>query len=225
MLSEKTLNQAVVLAQTGSLQDDNLVIQDPQTVVTLQQDNGLAIGSVVAATFAADSVNSHTWLFMGGSNGLAVLSDDDTGIGFTGELGSLAALLLGQQSCKTVGNFSFVKKVATDNNFIYVLTPSAVYRIALDANKFKLIPSQSLDVEIVVEASAINAFASCTDMLVDNNLILLGTTSGFYTVDVSGGLPAQPVMVTIPQGLSTVSRLTTISNNSNYLNIYLHLNI
>ncbi len=95
------------------------------------------------------------------------------------------------------------------------MTLNAVYRVALDATKFTSATPAALATQLVVSASTIDRFASCTDMLIDNNLMLLGTTAGFYSLDVSGGLPATPVLIAIPQGLSTVSRLTTISSNTN----------
>jgi hypothetical protein len=211
-----TGNNAVVIGQTGSLSGANMVIDSPQNTITLNSSLGLNIGSVVTATFANQSGVDNNWLFMGGDNGLSVLSDNTTGIGFNGELPSLASLTSGSKSCKTLGNFTFVKKVVADNDYLYVLTPSAVYRIALAANKFKLTSPDALSAEIVVSASTIDKFASCIDMLVDNDVMLLGTTSGLYSLDVSGSMPVTPVAITIPGGLATVSRMVTISNDANF---------
>ena len=217
-----TGNAGVVITQTGSLDGEgNMVIESPQNTVTLNSSFGLQIGSVVTATFAHDSVTSNNWFFMGGDSGLSVLSDDTTGYAFDGQLAGLNDLVASGQSCKTLGNFSFVKKVVSDGDYLYVATQSGVYRIALVANKFKLVPTESLNPELVVSASTIDRFASCTDMLVDNGLMLLGTTAGLYSLDVSGALPATPVAIEIPGGLSAVSRLVTISNDPNfYENFY-----
>lgn len=211
-----TGNQAVVIGQTGSMSGGNIIIDSPQNVITINDSLNLNIGSVVTATFANQSGVDNNWLFMGGDNGLAVLSNDMTGIGFNGQLTSLASLTASGMSCKILGNFKFVKKIASDANFLYVMTLDGVYRIALAANKFTLISPEALDAQTVVFASTIDRYASCTDMLVDNNLMLLGTTSGLYSLNVSGGLPATPVSISIPGGLSTVSRMVTISNNVNF---------
>ncbi len=211
-----TGNQAVVIAQTGSINGyDSIQIDSPQNTVTLDNTLGLNIGSIVTATFAHNSGSGDNWLFMGGSDGLSVLSDDTTGYAFHGELTSLATLTASGMSCKTLGNFSFIKKVVSDNNFLYVLMPSAVYRIALDPDKFVTTSPLALDAQLVMQASTLDQFASCTDMLVDNNLLLLGTTAGLYSLDLSGGLPATPITITIPGGLSSVSRLNVVSNNPN----------
>ncbi|MDP3787774.1 MAG: hypothetical protein Q8Q60_00480 [Candidatus Chromulinivorax sp.] len=211
-----TGNLGVVIAQTGSINSfGSIQIDSPQNTVTLDSSLSLDIGSVVTATFAHDSGTGNNWFFMGGSNGLSVLSDDTTGYAFNGELTSLSTLTASGMSCKTLGNFSFVKKVVSDSNFLYVLTPSAVYQIALDADKFVATSPVDLDAQVVVQASTINGFASCTDMLVDTNVMLLGTTAGLYSLDLSGGLPATPVTITVSGGLSSVSRLTVVSNNAN----------
>lgn len=215
-LAVATGNQAVVIAQTGHVDGDgNMVIDSPQNTVTINGDLGLDIGSVVAATFAHHAISNHNWFFMGGDSGLSVLSDDTTGYAFSGELLTLASLTASGQSCKTLGSFKFVKKVVSDNNFLYILTPTAVYQIALDANKFKLVPTADLDPVLVFQATTIDKLASCLDMLVDNNMMILGTTAGLYTLDLAT-LPATPVAVEIPGGLSAVSRLATVSNQANF---------
>ena len=212
-----TGNAGVVITQTGSLDGDgNMVIDSPQNTVTLNSSLGLQIGSVVAATFANNSDSDDNWFFMGGDSGLSVLSDDTTGFAFNGELLSLDTLIATGMSCKTLGSFSFVKKLVSSDDYLYILTQSAVYRIALDAAKFRLISPTDLNPELVVSASTIDRFASCTDMIVDNDVMLLGTTAGLYSLDLSGALPAISTSIEIPGGLSSVSRLFTISNHPNY---------
>lgn len=207
-------NQAVVIAQTGSLNDDNqIVIDSPQNSITINQELGLALGSVVAATFANLTGVDNNWLFLGGDHGLAVVSDDTTGIGFNGQLTSLDQLIAAGQSCKTLGNFQFVKKIVSSDNALYVLTTTAVYKIALAAAKFTLENPAALQPELVVQGSTTGAFAYCLDMLVDNNTMLLGTTAGLYQIDLSDSLPANPVSITIPGGLAAVSMLATVSTS------------
>jgi len=214
-LAVATGNQAVVIAQTGSLDgNNNVIIDSPQNTITINDDLGLSIGSVVAATFATNFGDN--WFFMGGSNGLSVLSNDTTGIGFAGSLTSLVSLIAPGMSCKTLGNFKYIKKLISVGGFLYVLTPTALYQIDLIASKFTLNNPAALNPQIVVSASTIDLTASFLDMLIDNNLILLGTTTGLYSLNVSGGLPVTPVAIPIPGGLPAVSRLNSISNSSNF---------
>lgn len=204
----------VVISQTGSISSGNLIIDSPQTTITLNDSLGLDVGSIVTSSFADNGTSR--WLFMGGDAGLSVLSDDTTGITFTGILTDLTLLTATGMSCKTLGSFKFVKKVVADQNFIYILTIDAVYRIDLVATKFTLTTPTALDAEIVMQASTIGSFASCLDMVIDNNLMILGTTQGLYSVDLTTSLPATPVSITVPGGLSTISKLFTISNNANF---------
>lgn len=211
-----TGNSAVIIAQTG--QDSgfgSIAILDPQETATLDVDSGLDIGSVVAATFAHNSGTNDNWLFMGGSQGLSVLSNDITGVGFNGQLTNFAALTTGK-TCKTLGNFSFIKKLVSNNNFLYVLTPHAVYRILLNADKFTLTPTVALSPVLILASTTIDLLASFTDMLVDNNVMLLGSTAGLYSLDLTGGMPATPVAISIPGGLPSVCRLNVISNDANF---------
>ncbi len=212
-----TGNGGVVITQTGSKDAyDNIVIDTPQNTVTLNSSFGLSIGSVVTATFSHNEDTENNWFFMGGDAGLSVLSGDTTGYTFNGELDALDSLIAADKSCKTLGSFSFVKKVVSHNDYLYVLTPSAVYRIIAHENKFKLVPTLDLNPELVIAASTVDAFASCTDMLVDDGVLLLGTTAGMYSLDISGALPATPISIEIPGGLPAVSRMVTISNHANF---------
>ncbi len=220
-----TGNQSVCIAQSGTVnQYEFLQIDTPQTIVTIDSQLGLAIGSVVAATFA-DNGNEN-WLFLGGTNGCAVLSNDTTGIGFTGQLTDVSSLVGAQISCKTLGNFSYVKKLVCDQNFLYILTLDGVYRIALAANKFTLNDPAPLGVQVVFQVSGLNYGASCLDMVVDQNLVICGTTAGLYSIDVSDGLPATATAVIIPGGLHAVTKLMTIGSTPNfYQNFYTSSNL
>jgi len=204
--------QTVVIGQTSSINSGNFTIDSPQEIVTINNSLGLDVGSVVTTTFA-DNGSGSNWFFMGGDDGLSVLSNDTTGITFTGSLTALDDLIDAGMSCKTVGSFKFVKKIAHDDSFLYVLTLDGVYRIALVANKFTLNNPADLNPVKVVAASYFGDFASCIDMIVDNGFMILGTTNGLYSIDLQGGLPATPQTISIPGGLPTVSRLQTISNS------------
>jgi hypothetical protein len=213
-----TGNNTAIIAQTGMLDSYNHIeiVNDPAKVITLDASSGLNIGSIVAATFAHVSSNNYNWLFLAGDNGLAVLSNDLTGIGFQGQLSSIQDLISVGQSCKTIGDFKFVKKLVSVGNNLYVLTSSEVYKIVLDPAKFTLIGAAALSPEIVVQADRNGAFAYCTDMIIDQNLMLLGTTQGMYALDLTNSLPAQPVAITIPGGLQAVTKLITIAPSGVY---------
>lgn len=216
-LAVATGNQTVVIGQTGTLDgDENVVIDDEQASIVINEQQNLSINSVVAATFAHSSLTDYNWFFMGGDTGLAVLSDDTTGILFESELTSLDQLTAQGISSKVLGNFKYVKKVISSDNFLYILTTSGVYRIALTAANFTSNNFMNITIETVITASTIDTYTSCLDMLIDNNLMLLGTTAGLYSLNLTESLPIDPVGIEIPGGLSTVCRLNTVSSLSNF---------
>lgn len=210
-----TGNSHVLVAQTGQLDVDTqtfrILPQTEGTSIILDDSLGLDIGSVVTAAFGSDSVGNN-WLFMGGDGGLSVLSHVN-GLGFVTLPNSGAALSLidGDQSCKTFGTFTFVKKIVSDGNYLYVMTRDAVYQILLLSDKFKAINPGALNAVQVISAAQLNSYAYCLDMLVDQGVILLGTTSGLYSIDIQQDIPGAVTSIVIPQGLSAVSKIQALS--------------
>lgn len=202
----------VVIGQTGHI-DTFFKIKtiDAADVVTLTDVEGLDIGAIVTTAFGDDGADNH-WLFMGGSKGLSVLTDA-AGLGWNGDLGAVADLTNAGQACKSLGDFSFVKKIAHDDVYLYVMTLDALYRIALDVDKFKDAAPDPLDVVEVVKAQNLNIHASLLDVIIDNELIILATTAGMYTIDDSARPGGDPVIteVEIPGGLPAVGKLSSVS--------------
>ncbi|WP_162801761.1 hypothetical protein [Candidatus Chromulinivorax destructor] len=226
-----TGNSNVIIAQTGQLdigtQTFQILPQSASTSIVLNADKGLAIGSVVTTAFGNDGLNNgQNWLFMGGDNGLSVLSHDD-GTGFTYLPNTLAAasLIDGNQTCKTLGNFTFVKKIVNDNNFLYVMTNNGVYRIALASAKFTASNPAALDVVQIVTAAQLNSYAYCLDMLIDDEFMLLGTTAGLYSINLQDGLPGVVTPISIPFGLPAVSKIQTLSTTANPAHFYASSNL
>jgi hypothetical protein len=211
-----TGNGAVVLAQTGHLVDETFQIltQTDETSIVLDSSLGLTIGSVVTAAFGSDFAGNN-WLFMAGEGGLAVLSKPN-GSGFATLPNDAAAayLISEDQTCKTLGSFTFVKKIVNDGTYIYVMTQDAVYRFIAMPEKFRAEDPIDLEVVQVVTAGSLAAHAYCTDMLVTRDIIFLGTTAGLYSINAQEGIPGVVTPIAIPGGLSTVSCLQIISDNT-----------
>lgn len=209
------LNNAVI-GQTGYDDGGDFKVKTVGAgdVISLTSVDGLDIGSIVTAEFADDGADH--WLFFGGNKGLSVLRTA-AGVGWNGNLANVAALTGAGQTCTTIGNFSFVKKVAHDGTYLYVMTLDALYRIALDADKFKDVGPDALDAVEVVKAKDLNIHASLLDVIVDDELILLGTTVGMYSIDDSGRPGGDPVIteVDIPGGVSAVGKLSVVSEDAN----------
>jgi hypothetical protein len=219
-----TGNSNVIIAQTGHLdiptQTFQILTQTTDTSIVLDDSLGLDIGSVVTAAFGNNGAGDN-WLFMGGDSGLSVLSHvNGTGFVTLPNSAAAASLIDGDQTCKMLGNFTFVKKIVNDGNYIYVMTNDAVYRFLPLSTKFTETSPAALDIVQVISASQLNQYAYCLDMLVDNGVILLGTTSGLYSINVQGGVPGVVTPILIPGGLPAISKIQTISSVADYSSFY-----
>ena len=125
----------VLITQTGELNNNGIIIPTPATnnntvVIT---DNVLKnIGPITTAEFAANATNG--WLFVGGSNGLAILANNDgSGWDATTELATDLSGLSNTMQFHAIGNYAFVQKLIYDDNFLYIITHRTVDRIDLSA--------------------------------------------------------------------------------------------
>lgn len=97
------------------------------------QDGALAnVGPIVTAAVGVNSVSNQGYLFVGGSHGLAALTTPggagwDTSIG----LGEYFAGLTNGMAFQMLGDYSFVRNLVVDGNFLYVVTAKKVDRIDL----------------------------------------------------------------------------------------------
>ena len=215
-----TGNGNVVIAQTGQLdiptQTFQILPQTDMTSTVINSSLGLTIGSVVAADFGDDGAGGN-WLFMAGDGGLSVLSHVD-GSGFTAlpNDGAASSLTDGDQTCKTLGDFKFVKKIICEGTFLYVMTQNAVYQIIVDQLKFTASSPMDLNAMQVITATQLAPNSYCLDMIIDRGVILLGTTAGLYSINVVGGLPGVVASIPIPMGLPAVSKIQAVSYDENY---------
>lgn len=217
-----TGNGSVLVAQTGALDATTstfqILPQTNDTSIVIDSTLGLSIGSVVAAAFGNDGGGN--WLFMGGDQGLAVLSADN-GTGFAALPNTGAALYLtpAGQTCKTLGNFKFVKKIISDGNYLFVMTQDAVYQILLLETKFTASNPAALEAVQVVAATQLAPFAYCLDMLMCNGTILLGTTAGLFSIDITAGVPGVVTSIPVPLGLPSISKIQLLSNRTSGFNV------
>jgi len=97
----------------------------------------LEIGGNVQA-----GVHPNSWFFVGGSDGLAVLAQEDgTGWNTLTELGNNFSGLTSGMRFMNIGDYRFVKKLIYEGdlvnyNFLYVITHSKIDRINLDTSNF-----------------------------------------------------------------------------------------
>lgn len=209
MLISTAFNK-VALAQTGYLDSGVFKIMQNPTVLGFSfNEKTKNQGPLIAAEIAHDSNNNH-YIFVGGVNGVSILTNDSTGISWNGNLSSINDLNSDQITWKKLGDFSFVKKLIWDTDYIYILTSNGLFRILLDPNKFTLNPTEKLNVELVLKGTDVGTTTYFLDAIIDNGYCLLGTTSGLYRFNNNNLLK-----ITIPGGLPAVSQITAICPNNN----------
>ena len=215
-----TGNPDIVLNQTGSYQVDSFRPLTSLTPLYLNTNaSDIDLGSIVAAEFGQNSGEADHWLFVGGEKGLAVLANTDDGTSWGEYLTDVAGAVPPRGLFHTIGSFSFVKKIVADGDYVYVLTSDALHRFEPAAAKFpdpKDYAFAALDEVSVLQGTALHEHAHLLDVIVDDDFVIVGTTHGMYSIDVSGGLPATPVKIDIPGTFSSVSKLVTASGDANY---------
>ncbi len=203
-----TAYEKLTIGQTGANNGTAFGIKTMNSSDVLSFDsNQMGKKQALVAAEIAHNGNDH-WIFAAGSLGLLVLTDNTTGVSWTGNLANIAGLDAGQ-TWKKVGNFSFIKKLVWDTTSLYVLTNSHLYKIDLDPTKFNANPTTPLNANIVATASQLESNSSFLDVIIDTGYCLLATTNGLYKIDGS----IQKIM--IPQGLPAVSQLIAISPDFN----------
>ncbi len=204
----------IVAGQTGIISGGNLIINSPMTTTTFTSDT---INQALVACEVASS-GTNRWLFAGGTNGLVVLSNDNTGVSWTNNLANVAALNAGQ-TLKTVGSFTFIKKLFADNGFLYVLTNNGLYQIELDPNKFTLNPTVPLNPVLLLSSTDIsNNTTYFLDVIVNNSLCIIGTTNGLYSFNLSNNSNLQKI--NIPNGLPAISKIIPITPSADSKDFY-----
>ncbi|HSC25109.1 MAG TPA: hypothetical protein VLB80_02730 [Candidatus Babeliales bacterium] len=138
------------------------------------------IGPITALEIAATTTNG--WLFVGGSNGLAILANSDgTGWDPTTNLGNNFSGLHNGMSFKIIGNYNFVKKLIYDDNFLYVIAHNTVDRINLITSDFS---SNNLDVTTIA-SNGINTIAQTggfLDGIFSQASGIIATTNGLFRI-------------------------------------------
>jgi hypothetical protein len=177
------------------------------------------IGLIQAAEIAAGGIaNAQGYLFVGGLGGLAVLSRaDGSGWIAASQLANEFIGLLDDMSFKIIGNYSDVRKLIADGNFLYVLTDTTLDRIDMTAGSIGL--GTGLSITTVASATALGVSAF-SDFLVTNKFALLGTTDGLLRVgdgaDITMATNTQTAgwtVVALPDGAGPVTHLYPMSVN------------
>lgn len=145
-------------------------------------ENGV-LDEICAISCAEISRGVAGWIFVGGSGGIAVLSDV-SGNGWNAALGLGAEFdgLGDSFSFKKVGNFKNVLSLACDNQFLYVLERNAISKITLDSSNF----SGSAVTEMLVSPNTVTGCQGAfLDFVIVQGTAIVGTTHGLFTIDLA----------------------------------------
>ena len=203
---------------TGSVQSQNGKfpnIEGSTKVVTIE--NGILndIDSIITAQIITDVVSDKHWVAVGGVGGLAILMDSN-GNGWNGSITSLQDIPAGLEF-KKVGNYSFVNKIKSDGNFLYVLTDKKLDRIDISSDDFK---TGNLKVKTLanLDSLKLSKQSSLTDFALSDKFALLATTQDLFRVgngkDIRIAVNATDVnwtIVPVPQSVGTISKLLFIT--------------
>jgi hypothetical protein len=170
-----------------------------------------ALGAINAAEIARDGDSGNNgWIFAGGVGGVAVLSQaNGAGWDATTKLAAGFDGLVAGMSFKQFGNYSFVRKIINDGQYLYILTGSQLDRIDLTVGTPGL---GMITPTTIARAEDIGGpGGSFIDAVISEKLALLATSAGL--VRIGDGQNVQtatnPVWQTVatPEGTGPVRQL------------------
>ncbi|MCX5922856.1 MAG: hypothetical protein NTX86_06040 [Candidatus Dependentiae bacterium] len=192
-------------------------------VVTIAGGALSDLGPITRAEIGVDNVSSEqsAWLFVGGIDGLAVLSKPD-GSGWDPSVGlgpNFVGLTNGM-AFKKIGNYEFVRKLMADGHLLYVMTDTKLDVIDLSASNFAT--GLLSFVTLATPSSALGLISqdTFTDFIVSGQCALLSTSRGLLRVgngaDISTATTVEEVkwtQVTLPQSVGPVTQLFAITSS------------
>lgn len=170
-----------------------------------------SLGAINAAEIARDgAAGANGWLLVGGVGGVAILSNQDgDGWDASTELASGFAGLVSGMAFKTFGDYTFVRKIVNDSQYLYILTDSKLDRIDLTLDTPGL--GMISPVTIAQAQEIAGAGGSFIDLVVSEKLALIATSAGL--IRISDGQNVQTATnpfwqkVETPEGSGPVRQL------------------
>ena len=161
---------------------DNGIITSNVTAKTVIISGGDldTVGPITALEIAATATDA--WLFLGGSNGLAVLTHPNgSGWNATTQLSNNLVGLNTGMLFKQVGAYSFVKKLISDSGFLYVIAHDRVDRINLATSDFG---TNTLDVTTIatIGTDGVSIYGGFLDGIFSQALALIATTDDLLRI-------------------------------------------
>ena len=181
-----------------------------QNIRALSITGGDLIECGALSCSAIGVLGEYAWLFVGGSGGLAVLTDKN-GVGWNAQSGLRNGFNALRDDCalKKIGNYTFIRKLVCCGNYLYILTNSSLDRIYLAPEQFYNkagLKIQSL-VKNITNQSERKVFFN--DVIISSDLLLLATSDGLYS-----GIPGDKISlkkVDLPYEQQPVTSLYVVS--------------
>ena len=176
--------------------------------------SGSALASLGPITCSEIITNgTDHWIVVGGVNGIAVLADS-AGAGWSGAIDDFTGLST-DLAFKNIGNFSFVRKIISDSDYLYILTEEKLYRMQITSGG---ISANNISTTVVAQVESKNTpGVAFYDALISGDFCLLGTTFGLYRIAnggsvQTGGTSQEWSRVTVPDGLDPVIKLIPVTS-------------
>src|SRR3990167_4031151 len=177
------------------------------------------VGPIITSTIATNSGDNKSWIFIGGTNGVAVLIDSN-GNGWTGTISNLSDLP-DNISFKKIGNFKNVVKVFGAGDYLYVLTLNSLDRIELSSTDFLNGAVTKTTIAKPTEMG-LSKFATFSDIVISESLGILATSVGMYRVGNGQNITTATqtsdlnwTFINSPGGFGPVFKIYTLSHNVN----------
>lgn len=229
----------IVLAQTGLLNSNGIIIPTtgPDFNQLVEFESGTittdvtaktvvisggalnTVGPITALEFANNATNG--WLFVGGSNGLSILANTDgSGWNPTTSLSNNFGGLTAGMSFKIIGDYSFVKKLVYDGNFLFVISHSKIDRINLTTSDFA---TNTLDVLTIasIGQDGVSFRGGFLDGIFSQALGIIATTNGLLRIGndkdirtIISEADAEWIAIAIKENAGAPTALYTVTSNN-----------
>ena len=172
------------------------------TIAAITGDNLTTLGPITATHFATNSSNM-SWLVVGGAGGVAILRQG-SGAGWSTALTDLSTLTT-SYSFAILGDYQYIKKITSDETYLYILTNNKLDRIALTSTN--LAATTPTLTTIAQVGSLLNTTTNdCfNDIVVSGDLGLLAGSAGLFRISNGNSIQDTTVSwtaVTIPEQLA-----------------------
>lgn len=189
---------------------------DGRTALEVQVESLFGAGAIVSAEVVQNIDEQSEWLVVGGVGGLyANVTASILGFGVVNSLGDVFSQ---NGSWKKIGDFSFVKKIIKDAYFVnrmYVVANDGVYKV--DVGKDMFAKPQIIK---LFDASQIGGrFDHVTDLFVDRDFAIIGTSKGLYVLNSLSGLE-KAEKLSLDGTVGAVCKIISVAGSEKLDNLY-----